>query len=85
MSKEESKRKAAKLADTYFNVITSEAVEQKMNLITMVHNVNFSGKPLSRLKLLNALVEYRLDSIFCNISSSLRMFHTAPVIMASAE
>ena len=51
----------------------------------LVHNANFFGKMLGELELLDALAEYRLESIFPNLSVSLRMFHTAPVTVASAE
>ena len=55
MSKEELKRKAAKLAVKY-----SEDLVQEMNHIRMVHNVNFGRKQLDALELLNALTEYML-------------------------
>ena len=84
MSKEELKRKAAKLAENYSKDISSEGLVQEMNHI-MVHNANFGRKQLGALELLNALAEYRLESIFPNLSVSLRMFLTAPATVASAE
>ena len=56
-----------------------------MNHITMVHNANLVRKQLGALELLNALAEYRLESIFSNLSVSLRMFLIAPATKASAE
>ena len=85
MSKEELKRKAAKLAEKHSKDISSEDLVQEMNHITMVHNANFGRKQLGALELLNALPEYRLESIFPNLSVSLRMFLTAPATVASAE
>ena len=51
----------------------------------MVHNANFGIKQLGALELLNALAEYRLESIFPNLTVSLRMFLTVPATIASAE
>jgi len=51
----------------------------------MVHNANFRRKQLLAFELLNALAEYKLESIFPNLSVSLRMFFTAPATVASAE
>ena len=86
MSKEELKCKAAKLAEKYFKDISSkEDLVQEMNHIAMIHNTNYGIKPLGALELLNSLAEYRLESIFPNLSVSLRMFLTAPATIASAE
>ena len=85
MSEEELKRKAAKLAKKYSKDVSSEDLVQEMNHITMVHNANFGTKQLGALELLNALAECRLESIFPNLSVSLRMFLTAPATVASAE
>ena len=86
MSKEELKCKAAKLAEKYCQDISStEDLVQEMYHITMVHNANFGRKQLDALELLNALAEYRLQSIFPNLTVSLRMFLTAPAAVASAE
>ena len=86
MSKEELECKAAKLAEKYFKDISSkEDLVQEMNHITMVHNANFGIKQLGALELLNALAEYRLESIFPNLTVSLRMFLTEPATIASAE
>ena len=83
MSKEEVKHKAAKLAETYSKEISSrEDFVQKINHITMVYSANFDLKQLVALELLNALAEYRLESIFPNLSVSLRMFLTAPATVA---
>ena len=43
MSKEELKRKAAKLAEKYSKDISSDDPLQEMNHITMVHNANFDS------------------------------------------
>ena len=51
----------------------------------MVHNANFGGKQLGALELLNLLGVNRLESIFHNLSVSLRMFLTVPVTVALAE
>ena len=74
ISEEELKHKAAKLAEKYSKDVSSEDLVQEMNHITMVHNANFGTKQLGPLELLNALAEYRLESIFPNLSVSLRMF-----------
>ena len=52
-----------------------------MNHITKVHNTNFGRKQLDALDLLDALAEYRLESV----SFSFSMFRIAPVTVASAE
>ena len=44
-----------------------------MNHITMVHNANFGRNQLAAYELLNALTEYRLESIFVNLIVSLSM------------
>ena len=85
MTKEELKCKAAKIVEKYSKDINSEDLVQEKNHITMVHNANFGRKQLGALELLNALAEYRLESIFLNLSVSLRMFLTAPITVASAE
>ena len=86
ISKEELECKATKLAEKYFKDISSkEDLVQEMNHTTMVHNANFDIKQLSALELLNALAEYRLESIFPNLTVSLRMFLTVPTTIASAE
>ena len=85
MSEEELKRKAAKLAKKYSKDVSSEDLVQEMNHITMIHNANFGTKQLGALELLNALAECRLESIFPNLSVSLRMFLTAPATVVSAE
>ena len=86
MSKEELKRKAAKLAEKYSKDISSkEELVQEMNHITMVHNAIFGRKQLGALELLNALAEYRLENIFPNFSVSLKVFLAAPATVASAE
>ena len=85
MLKEELKRKAAKLAEKYSKEISSkEDFVQETNHTTVVHNANFGRKQLGALKLLhvNALAEYRLESIFFNLSVSLKMFLTAPATVA---
>ena len=83
MSKEQFKRKAAKLAKRYSKDISSENLVQEKNHITMVHNANFGRKQLGALELLNTLAEYRLESIFPNLSVRLSMFLTAPVTVVS--
>ena len=85
MSKEELKRKAAKLAKQYSKDNSSEDLVQEMNHITMVHNANFGRKLLDAFLLLNSLGEYRLESIFPNLSVNLRIFLTASATVASAE
>ena len=57
----------------------------ELNHIAMVHNANFGKKLLGALERLKALADYRLESIFSNLSVSLRMFLAAPVTVASAE
>ena len=86
MSKEELKRKAAKLAEKYSEEIRSkEDFVQKISHITTVYHANFGSKQLGAMELLNALAEYRLESVFPNLSVSLKMFLTAPATVASAE
>ena len=46
MSKEELKRKATQLPETYCKDISREDLVQEMNHITMVHNANFGSKQL---------------------------------------
>ena len=53
MSKEELKRKAAKLAKKNFkNISSKEDLVQEMNHRTMVHNAIFGRKQLGALELL---------------------------------
>ena len=85
MTEEELKNKAADLAENYPKDISNEDLVQEMNHIAMVHNANFGKEQLGPLELLNALAKYKLDSIFPNLSVSLRMFLTAPATVASAE
>ena len=84
MSKQELKRKAAKIAEKCSKDISSEDLVLEMNHITMVHNDIFCRKQLGAFKLRNALAEYRLQSIFLNLSDSLGMFITAPDTVALA-
>ena len=56
-----------------------------MNHITMVHSDNFRRRLLGALELLNAFAEYRLESIFPNLSVSFRMSLIAPVTVAAAS
>ena len=75
MSKKRIKVKAAKLVEKYSKDINSKkGLVQEMNHVTMVHNANFGRKQFGGLELLNTLAEYRLESIFLNLSVSLRMF-----------
>ena len=85
MSKEELNHKIPKLAEMYSKDINSEDLVQEMNHTTMVHNANSGRKQLGALELLNALAEYRLESIFPNLSVGLGMFLTAPVTVTSAR
>ena len=85
MTEEELKNKAADLAENYPKDISNEDLVQEMNNIAMVHNANFGKEQLGPLELLNALAKYKLDSIFPNLSVSLRMFLTAPATVASAS
>ena len=85
MSKEELNSKAARLAEKYSKEISNEDLVQVMNFISMVHNAYLGRKLLGGLELLNALIECRLESIFFNLSISLRMFIIAPVTVGSAE
>ena len=62
-----------------------EDLKQEMNHITMVHNANFGRKQLGALELLIALSEYKLESIFPNLTVSLRIFLTTPATVTSAE
>jgi len=85
ISEEELKCKAAKLAEEYSKDISKVDLVQEMNHIAMVHNANLGIKQLGALELLNALTEYKLESIFPNLTVSLRMFLSAPATVASAE
>ena len=85
ISEEEMKIKATELGEKYSQDISSEGLVQEINHISMVHTANFGTKQLGALELLNALSEHKLESIFPNISISLRMFLTAPATVASAE
>ena len=86
MHKEELKRKAPKLAENYSkNINSKKDLVQKMNHITIVYNSNFGGKQLGALELLMFFAECRLESIFPNLSFSLRMFLTTPAIRASVK
>ena len=69
MTKEELKRKAAKLAEMYSKDISSDDYVQEMNRTAMVHNANFGRKQLGALELLNALAEYIIESLFSSILS----------------
>ena len=70
MSEEELKRKAAKLAEKYSKDSSSEDFVHEMNHITMVHNANLGRRLLDAFLLLNTLGEYRLESIFPNLTVS---------------
>ena len=85
MSKEELKRKAAKLVEKYSNDISGENLMHEMNHITVVHNANFGSEQLVAMELLNALTVCGLKSTFQNLSVIFRMFLTAPVTVASTE
>ena len=85
MSKEEMKCKAAKIAEKYSEDVSNEDPVLKINNIKMLHKANMCRRKLRALELLHALAEYRLESIFPNLSVSLRIFLTAPAIAASAE
>ena len=82
MSKEELKHNAAELAENYSEDVSSEDLVQELNHIAMVHDSSFGIKQSGALELLNALAEYRLESIFRKLSVSLRMFLTAPATVA---
>ena len=75
MSEEELNHKAAKLAESILKTSAVKTLCRKHK--PMVHNANFGTKQLGLLELLNVLEEYRLESIFPNLSVSLRMFLTA--------
>ena len=75
---EELKCKAAKLAEEYSKDISKADLVQEMNHITMVRNANFGRKQLGALERLNALAEYKLESVFSKLSVRLRTFLTAP-------
>ena len=83
MSEEELNHKAAKLAESILKTSAVKTLCRKHKPI--VHNANFGTKQLGLLELLNVLEEYRLESIFPNLSVSLRMFLTAPTTLAYAE
>ena len=85
MSEEELKCKAAELEEKYSEDISSEDLVLEMNHIIMVSNANCGRKQLGIFELLNALAEHIFESIFPNLSVSLRMYLTAPVTAASAE
>jgi len=78
MSEEELKCKASKLAEEYSKDISRVDLVQEMNHITMVRNANFGRKQLGALERLNALAEYKLESVFSKLSVRLRTFLTAP-------
>ena len=78
MSKDELRHKAATLAEKCSEDISSEDLVLYMKHLAMVHNANFGRKWLGVLELLNALAEYRLESILPNLSVSLRMILAAP-------
>ena len=50
-----------------------------------IHTANFGNESLGPLKLLNTIRKFKLDDIFCNVCTALRMFCTLPVTVASAE
>ena len=85
MPLEELKHKAARLAEKHSEDISSYDLVLEMNDIIMVHNANFGRKQLSALELLNSLAVFRFESIFPNLSVSLRMYLTAPTTATSAE
>ena len=86
MPKNELKLKVTKLEEKYSKDISSEKdLVQEMNHITMVHNANFGRKQLGAFELLNALAEYKLETIFPNLSVSLRICLTVSSIVGSAE
>ena len=85
MSKEEMKFKTAKIAEKYSEDVSNEDPVLKINNIKILHKANLCRRKLRALELLHALAEYRLESIFPNLSVSLRIFLTAPAIAASAE
>ena len=84
-SKEELKRKAAKLVENYSEGISSEDLMQEINHIRMVHNANLVRTQLDALELLNVLAQYILESIFPNLCVNLRVFLSAPATVASSK
>ena len=85
MSEEELAHKAVNFAQKYSKDIIGEDLVQEMKHITMIHRANFGAKRLGALKMLNALTECKEESLFPKLSVSLRIFLTAPAIVASAE
>ena len=54
-------------------------------VIHLIHVANFGNESLSPLKLLNDIRKFKLEGIFCNVYTALRMFCILPVTVAFAE
>ena len=70
--------------DLYKEVSKTELVGE-LRRLQISHQFNFEENFLKPLALLNKITEMNLESIFPNISITLRIFFTLPVTVASAE
>ena len=60
-------------------------LKEEMIHIRSIHVANFGEQSLSPLQLLNKISKFKLDEIFYNVSTALRIFCTLPVTVASTE
>ena len=85
MSKEELKRKAAKLAEKYSKEISNkEDFVQEINHITLIHNANF-GKIAGRIGTVKCFGRVQIRKYISQPQCQFKNVPSAPARVASAE
>eukprot|EP00112_Aurelia_sp_Birch-Aquarium-sp1_P025206 Seg827.5 transcript_id=Seg827.5/GoldUCD/mRNA.D3Y31 product="hypothetical protein" protein_id=Seg827.5/GoldUCD/D3Y31 len=74
-----------KFGTTYGEDISPVALEEEVLHIKTVNIANFGEKALDPHALLNQITKFKLEEIFYNVCTALRIFFTLPVTVASAE
>jgi hypothetical protein len=68
-----------------YSVDISDYLIQEITQLKAVHDANFGAETLPPFNLLNNLCKHRLQTLFPNVCTALRIFCTMPVTVAEAE
>ena len=85
LSEEEILQACGIFTSKYEVDICLDGLREEMVHIRSIHKANFGEKSLNPLQLLNSISQCKLDEIFFNVCTALRIFCTLPVTVASAE
>lgn len=85
MTEDQLEMACRRFSSKYKNDVAAERLKEEVMHLRIIHEANFGDQALAPLELLNEISRFKLEELFGNVCTSLRIFCSLPVTVASAE